>query len=616
MEKKKYKKFIFWGILLIVVGISSLLFFKFYLEGKMIFSKMEEHLLEVAHDYYLENSSDLPKNNGDVSIVLLDTLYKNNWIDALYVPGKKEVCDTSSWVKVIKEDDEYKYYTYLSCGKYESKTDHVGPTIELNGDSTIVLDLNASYQELGIKSVIDDTDKTITNDKVVIDTSKVDTSKAGSYPVTYTVEDKLKNKTVVTRTVQVNHYLRQEIIAKTDETNTFKGNVDNNYVWYAGFLWRIMYLTDDDIRLVTDEAASTLKVSFQGKNYNVDEIYMLEWLNNYFKNHLNDVENIIKTGNKWKVNQIKDDSQSEEITMDIGSITIHDYNQSLVDGNTYLNQIDSYALLSLRQAYEDYMKLVVRISMRLDRLDINSKAFELQEEIEDIAVHVRPVIAIDKNSLIYGGDGTKSNPYVLTNKINESKILNEHHTGEYVEFSNLLWRIVHINENGTTRLVLNQDIFENGATQLIHVFDSNDEVVFNTEKQGNLGYFLNHEFIGRLNEDKIDFGKFDVSNYDYVLNNERLQSDYVEAKVGNIALGEMFSVQPSYMLNPVWVANGYNWHKRVNAGFILNGIVKYSEANRYHYQYYQTVVRPVINLKSDVEIISGNGTVNDPYRVK
>ena len=39
---------------------------------------MEKELLEVAHDYYLENASDLPKNNGDVSTVLLDTLYKNN----------------------------------------------------------------------------------------------------------------------------------------------------------------------------------------------------------------------------------------------------------------------------------------------------------------------------------------------------------------------------------------------------------------------------------------------------------------------------------------------------------------------------------------------------------
>lgn len=577
---------------------------------------MEKDLLTVAHDYYQENATDLPKKNGDVSTVLLDTLYKNNWIDALYIPGKKDVCDANSWVKVIKEDDEYKYYTYLSCGKYESKTDHVGPNIELNGDSTIVLDINTPYQELGVKSVVDDTDKNITNDKVVIDTSKVDTSKVGSYFVTYTVEDKLKNKTTITRTVQVNHYLRQEIIARTDESNIFKGNVDNNYVWYAGFLWRIMYLTDDDIRLVTDEPASTLKVSYKGKTYSKDEIYMLEWLNDYFKNHLNDVENIIKTDNKWKVNQIKDDSQSEEITMDVGSVTIYDYNQSLVDGNTYLNQIDSYALLSLRQAYEDYMKLVVRIPTRLDILDVNSKAFELKEEIEDNAVHIRPVIVIDKNSLVYDGDGTKGNPYLLTNKINESKILNEHHTGEYVEFSNLLWRIVHINENGTTRLVLNQDIFENGATQLIHPFDSNDEIVFNSEKQGNIGYFLNHEFIGRLNEDKIDFGKFDVSNYDYKMNNERLKTDYIEVKIGNIALGEMFSTQPSYMLNPVWVLNGYNRSKRAYAGFILNGVVNYSEANRYHYQYYQTVVRPVINLKSDVEIIFGTGTVNDPYRVK
>lgn len=573
---------------------------------------MEKELLEVAHDYYLENANDLPKNNGDVSTVLLDTLYKNNWIDALYVPGKKEVCDTSSWVKVIKEDDEYKYYTYLSCGKYESKTDHVGPTIELNGDSTIVLDLNAPYQELGVKSVKDNQDKTVNNDNVIIDASKIDTSKVGTYEVTYTLEDKLKNKTTVKRVVQVNHYLRQEIDAKTDESKIFKGNVDNNYVWYSGFLWRIMYLTKDDIRLVTDEPVSTIMAGYQITDYMSSD--MLKWLNNYFKEHLVDSENIMKMANKWIVNKIANINEREELTLDIGTITLDDYNNSFLNNDTYLNQMNSYALLAYelyKPENDDYN--AVKFIERQNAASYSEEPFEMKNYRDYTPMHIRPVIVIDKDTLVYDGIGTKDNPYILTNKKNDSKILNEHMSGEYVIFSNLLWRIVHINKNGTTRLVLNQDIYENGASQLIHVFDQSTNLTFSSDKEGNIGYFLNHEFIKRLNEDKLDYAKFDITSFVFDNGYDGLGKDFIDTKIGTVTMGEILATQPSYAPNPVWLMNGFG---KSYAGFVLNGYVTYSNPNFNFYTFNKTVARPVINLKSDVEIISGSGTVNNPYRVK
>lgn len=573
---------------------------------------MEDKLLATAKDYYQELKSELPKKNGDVSMVTLDTLYKFNWLDALHIPGKKDLCNTDSWVKVIKEDDDYKYYTYLSCGKYQSKTDHEGPIMELNGDATIVLDLNTPYQELGVKSVKDKKDKNVSSNQVVIDTSKVDTSKVGTYEVTYTVEDKLKNKTTLTRVVQVNHYLRQEIVAKTDESNIFKGNIDNNYVWYSGFLWRIMYLSDNDIRLVTDEPVSTLMAAYKITNYMDSD--MIKWLNGYFKEHLNDVEGIIKSGNSWTVNKIEDINQREELTLDIGSITLDDYNNSLANDDTYLNQLNSYALL----AYEAYQSEksrynAVKFMERTDSIVYQRVPFKMKDYKDYTPLQIRPVMVIDRNSLIYGGNGTKDSPYLLTNKENTSANLNDHGSGEYVKFSDLLWRIVHINEDGTTRLVLNQNVFENGTTQLAHVFDTNNNVNFLPDQEGNIGYFLNHVFTNRLNSDKINYTNFDTTSFDLHEGYLGLKKDFITAQVGTITLGEMFSVQPSYMMSPVWLMNGY---KSIQAGFILNGYVTYSEPNFNYYRQNKTVARPVINLKSDVSIVSGKGTMLDPYVVK
>jgi len=228
-------------------------------------------------------------------------------------------------------------------------------------------------------------------------------------------------------------------------------------------------------------------------------------------------------------------------------------------------------------------------------------------------MHIRPVIVIDKDTLVYDVIGTKDNPYILTNKKNDSKILNEHMSGEYVIFSNLLWRIVHINKNGTTRLVLNQDIYENGASQLIHVFDQSTNLTFSSDKEGNIGYFLNHEFIKRLNEDKLDYAKFDITSFVFDNGYDGLGKDFIDTKIGTVTMGEILATQPSYAPNPVWLMNGFG---KSYAGFVLNGYVTYSNPNFNFYTFNKTVARPVINLKSDVEIISGSGTVNNPYRVK
>ena len=92
------------------------------------------------------------------------------------------------------------------------------PTIKLNGLSTIKLRLNETYTEAGA-TASDEEDGDLTSQ---IETSgKVDTTKAGTYTITYKVKDSSGKEAKVTRKVIV------EDIKKPDSENTTTNNTTN-----------------------------------------------------------------------------------------------------------------------------------------------------------------------------------------------------------------------------------------------------------------------------------------------------------------------------------------------------------------------------------------------------
>ncbi|MBQ3144989.1 MAG: transglycosylase domain-containing protein [Clostridia bacterium] len=104
----------------------------------------------------------------------------------------------TSWKKA--KDAEYMLTIKDSCTVHKETPDTTKPVIKLNGEETITIKLNDTYKDAGATAT-DDKDGDITN-KIVI-TGKVDTSKAGTYIITYTVEDLAKNVAIAKRTVIV-----------------------------------------------------------------------------------------------------------------------------------------------------------------------------------------------------------------------------------------------------------------------------------------------------------------------------------------------------------------------------------------------------------------------------
>lgn len=87
------------------------------------------------------------------------------------------------------------------CTVHVKTADTTKPVLTLKGKETITIELGSKYEDPGATAT-DNEDGDITS-KIVIDISKVDTTKTGTYTVTYTVSDSSGNTTTKTRKVKV-----------------------------------------------------------------------------------------------------------------------------------------------------------------------------------------------------------------------------------------------------------------------------------------------------------------------------------------------------------------------------------------------------------------------------
>ena len=97
-------------------------------------------------------------------------------------------------------DAEYMLTIKDTCTIHTQGADTEKPEIKLKGSNNITVYLNSTYVDAGA-TAFDSRDGDLTS-KIVVD-NKVDTSKIGTYTVTYTVKDSNGNTATITRTVNV-----------------------------------------------------------------------------------------------------------------------------------------------------------------------------------------------------------------------------------------------------------------------------------------------------------------------------------------------------------------------------------------------------------------------------
>ena len=322
MKKMKQIRLV---VTLIIIG---LFIWFLVLSPYITFKKNENTMLEAAKRYYELNSDKLPTGTR-MSTVDLQTLARESYIkEDFYVPFSKKPCSiTKSWVKVKHTNSGYKYYTYLQCGVLKSTTDHTGPVITLNGSNEITINKGDTYKEPGVKKVVDNTDGQIDVEEVEI-TGDVNTSKVGTYTITYSVMDSFKNETVKTRTIKVVQQLKNTV-EKVTKIGQYVGKVTNNYIKFSGMDFRIVGIVDGNVKIVAADDVAYVNYS------DLDE-----WLKYYYE-HINkdSKDYVVKT--KYCNDTLTDTSTKEcskyTNEKNVYILSVQDINKATDEnGNSYL----------------------------------------------------------------------------------------------------------------------------------------------------------------------------------------------------------------------------------------------------------------------------------------
>lgn len=382
------------------------------------------------------------------------------------------------------------------------------------------------------------------------------------------------------------------LIKNEDNTYYFKGQVENNFVYYSGRLWRIIKTTKDKNIVLISEEIQTLMP------YGED----IEYQNSYLYNYLNNIDEyslFYKTLNNTDI--LVNTQYCEDVVTDTENVTCEatksDYQITLLNLKDYLNSGANegflnnntyFWLMDFNQNNELYYVF--------DKGGINTTS-----EYKTIHHGVRPVITIDGTLLLTSGDGTKGNPYSL-DEYEDYKLINVG-VGEYLEYNNNLWRIIS-KQDKSVKAIMEGYIKEND--QEIEKIFSTKNNTFDINDKNNIAYYLNNDYYNSLNNKEylvkgpFYTGKYTTDTRDYKL----VYKEKINAYIGLPQVGDLYINTYNNTLTSLAITDHMN-----NILYIINenNSLYTSKINE------KEKIRPVINLDGNLIALSGEGTKESPY---
>lgn len=378
---------------------------------------------------------------------------------------------------------------------------------------------------------------------------------------------------------------------KTNNGYTYKGKNINNYVKYSSRIWRIVSVTDEGVKLITDDSQTSL---VWGIKSTYDKSLVNSWLNNKDNNIKSFYESLsnpsILTTTKTCIDVIEEDNITcdKYINENVGLLSAYEYQQAGGE-NSYLN-IGQYwwtsSINSNRVAWYVYSKGTLNNTVS------SGKTY--------YAYGVRPTITIKGDTKVINGRGSSDDPYNLDTTT--SNILNDKYVGDYIKYNNYIWRIIETDDN-YVKVVMNETIKNNNQDYYTSYGKSN----YMSTTEG-IGLYLNNTFYKSLNNKEyilnhdFNMGRYDkTNNYDF----NKLTEYTEKMHVGLLQLGELFITDiDNYFLSTRTITSDGTIYEVIEDGKIYAGST--SDKQR---------VRPSIYLKPDIVVNSGSGTVNDPYMI-
>ena len=413
-----------------------------------------------------------------------------------------------------------------------------------------------------------------------------------------------------------------------DDVDTFiTGEDPNNYVWYSGKLWRAVSVNNEakTVKLVTQWNISAITYSSGSTDF--EGSYMEDWLNDTtvdgFLGNLREPEKFIVMDAKWDatldatdLGSIARPNGTTTVTDAVGLLNMYEYQSSNNGGtNGYLNNglywwtLTPYSSSSVRYVYDN------------GHANIHSPSGN--------SYGVRPSINLKSSVRIVDGDGTIDNPYRLNgdNDTNLSgAVLSSRYSGEYIKFGNdenNLYRIVS-HENGTGTKIVSAEPLKSSGEFITMNFGSN--ATFSSSNT--VGTFLNGDYLtsyvdssySNMIEDSTTWylgtvgsgSSYSYKNAKYTdASGTAITSNVAEAKVGLLRFGELMSGQFDRYGN-----NTYYWTLTPYSSSRVRFVYDYGSAYDTSPSSSSIGVRPSVNLKSNVQIINGDGTLNSPFEIQ
>ena len=414
-----------------------------------------------------------------------------------------------------------------------------------------------------------------------------------------------------------------------DGVDTFITGTDpNNYIWYSGKLWRAVSVNKEanTTKLVTQWNISAITYSSGSTDFAGS--YMEDWLNDTsadgFLGNLREPDKFIVTDAKWNATEdatelgsiIRPSDSGTIVTDAVGLLSMYEYQSSNNGGtNGYLNNgLYWWTLTPYSSSYVRYVTT-----------DGNAR----RNSPSSISNGVRPSINLKSSVRIVDGDGTIDNPYRLNgdNDTNLSgAVLSSRYSGEYIKFGtdeNNLYRIVS-HENGTGTKIVSAEPLKSSGEFITMNFGSN--ATFSSTNT--IGTFLNGEYLtsyvdssySSMIEDNTTWylgtvgsgSSYSYKNAKYTdASGTEITSNIAEAKVGLLRFGELMSGQFDRYGN-----NTYYWTLTPYSSSGVQYVSNNGSANVYSPSGGSNGVRPSVNLKSNVQIINGDGTLNSPFEIQ
>lgn len=393
----------------------------------------------------------------------------------------------------------------------------------------------------------------------------------------------------------IDPYETDDSLVLTNGIYRFVGDVDNNYVKFMGYLWRIIKINDNgSITMITEDPV--IYLAYGNSNlYSNSQIY--QWLNLIENNQYSGLfYNTIKSGKEY---------------LEYTKICLDSFNNLDSIGCFETDKNIMISLLSIKD-YQDAGGLNSYLNTGYYFWTTNTNSsndfwYISEEGKAGVAKNnekhgIRPVITIKANTEVSDGFGTSDDPYIV-NPI-QVKTLADSFIGEYITFNDTLWRIVSADKDKLK--LVSEECLSNENKECIEKKYSNYANGFNIEEKNSLIYYLNNQYYKSLeNKDYLVKGKFYTGTYD-IFGNYNYQSVFftsVQSYVGLLSISEPFAYD---IVNTFTLTA--NVDNELSVFIINNEKLLYEDVITSLYY-----IRPSIYIKSNISVTDGDGSYLNPY---